>query len=61
MSWNMPAGASPEDYDRFMGYDQREEVEVEAEEELRPREDARYDKAANGKRRIAVRVRSWTR
>lgn len=46
MSWNMPAGASPEDYDRFMGYDQREEVEVEAEEELRPREDARYDKAA---------------
>lgn len=44
MSWNMPAGASPEDYDRFMGYDQREEVEVEAEEGGRAQEKENYER-----------------
>lgn len=37
MSWNMPAGATTDDYDRYCGYDEPDEEEKEYEE-LEPEE-----------------------
>ena len=58
MSWNMPDGASTDQYDRYMGYDQPDEDEEEIPEPYEcgpdPELEAHWDEADEGDLRYSL-------